>query len=648
MRNEDAESAASLEMRNEDDESAAFLEMKNEDAESADFDIDILFKESKMQKENIEQEKDLSSLSPVRETKIVEVMSELTSEQSTSTAVMTPMMKTEKMDSRQQSSCVIQIDRVRSATIKVPISINGQVTKAVLDTGAEVTVLNSSLYFGIPEEKRPILKKATRNLVVAEAGKSMETHGIAMMNVKLGNHEFSWDMYIAPIGDSILLGCDIVDELDITINSKKGIHVDGKWIECYTERKVDDKIARVVLTENVTVPANYEKILFGGSYNTDAIDTRYTMLKSVVEDNRKIMVTQILVDPFEKVIPFRLVNMEDHPVQLNLKMNINLTDEPVRIPDEWNSTIRNCKAENSWKMNDKCRNEAEIPALPDHLKDLLKLDRVQQRYSVTRRELLAAVTFMQQFRHYLLRRKCLLRTDHGSLRWIFAFKDPQGQLARWIESLSQCNFYIQHRPGTKHSKSDAMSRNSNENDLCIHLKEGNLDSSCAECIEWKQEWLEFRKKVDNLKNLTDKPMIRNVTQSSDGNCSSWLTKYTEKEMSTFQKEDPDYSFLHKWMNAGETPTPDRDKCASFSPAVRHYWLNWSNLVRIGGVIYQKWREVKSELDHLQLLVSAVIKKVFWARTDLIPILISCHDTAYSGHFGIKKIRSSVCVVNSRK
>ncbi|CAG2247042.1 Transposon Ty3-I Gag-Pol polyprotein,Transposon Ty3-G Gag-Pol polyprotein,Retrovirus-related Pol polyprotein from transposon 297 [Mytilus edulis] len=224
-----------------------------------------------------------------------------------------------------------------------------------------------------------------------------------------------------------------------------------------------------------------------------------------------------------------------------------------------------------------------------------KLDRVQQRYSVTRRELLAVVTFLQQFRHCLLGRKFLLRTDHGSLRWIFAFKEPQGQLARWIESLSQYNFDIQHRPGTKHSNADAMSRNSNENDLCIHLKEGNLDSSCAECIEWKQEWSEFRKKVDNVKNLTDKPMIRNITQSSDGNCSSWLTKYTEKEMSTFQKEDPDYSFLHKWMDAEETP--DRDKCASFSPAVRHYWLNWINLVRIGGVIYQKWREVKSMLDH---------------------------------------------------
>ncbi|CAC5361765.1 unnamed protein product [Mytilus coruscus] len=79
------------------------------------------------------------------------------------------------------------------------------------------------------------------------------------------------------------------------------------------------------------------------------------------------------------------------------------------------------------------------------------------------------------------------------------------------------------------------------------------------------------------------------------------------------------------MDAEETP--DRDKCASFNPAVRHYWLNGSNLVRIGGVIYQKWREFKNEQDHLPLLVPAVLKK---------EIIFSCHDTAYSGHFGIKK------------
>ena len=68
-----------------------------------------------------------------------------------------------------------------------------------------------------------------------------------------------------------------------------------------------------------------------------------------------------------------------------------------------------------------------------------KLNKQQQRYSVTRRELLAVITSIHQYRHFLLGRNFLLRTDHGSLRWLFRFKDPQGQLARWLETLSQYN-----------------------------------------------------------------------------------------------------------------------------------------------------------------------------------------------------------------
>ncbi|VDI57296.1 Hypothetical predicted protein [Mytilus galloprovincialis] len=294
------------------------------------------------------------------------------------------------------------------------------------------------------------------------------------------------------------------------------------------------------------------------------------MLQPVVEDNRKIMVAQILVDPFEKVIPFRLVNMEDHPEQLkrnylvgelhpvtditqfddiqnstkplddntknicklhNLKMNINLTDEPVCIPDEWNSTIRNCKAENSWEMNDKCRNEAEIPALPDHLKDLFERSSKNIANEETKRKL--ADMLIKNSKAF-----AGSKTDVGTCSFIKHRIDTAGA-APVRQPLRRTPIGFE---------------NEEFENLQDQLKTGgNLDSSCTECIEWKQEWSEFRKKVDNVKNLTDKPMIRNVTQSSDGNCSSWLTKYTEKEMSTFQKEDPDYSFLHKWMDAEETP-----------------------------------------------------------------------------------------------
>ena len=63
-----------------------------------------------------------------------------------------------------------------------------------------------------------------------------------------------------------------------------------------------------------------------------------------------------------------------------------------------------------------------------------------RNYCTTRKELLAIVKFCRQFRHYLLGRFFLIRTDHNSLVWLTRFKYIEGQLARWIEELSQYNF----------------------------------------------------------------------------------------------------------------------------------------------------------------------------------------------------------------
>jgi hypothetical protein len=52
----------------------------------------------------------------------------------------------------------------------------------------------------------------------------------------------------------------------------------------------------------------------------------------------------------------------------------------------------------------------------------------------------------------------MVRTDHNSLTWLMNFKEPQGQLARWLEELSQFNMEIQHRLGKKHTNADALSR----------------------------------------------------------------------------------------------------------------------------------------------------------------------------------------------
>ena len=86
------------------------------------------------------------------------------------------------------------------------------------------------------------------------------------------------------------------------------------------------------------------------------------------------------------------------------------------------------------------------------------LTKTERNYCVTRRELLAVVVFTAYFRPYLLGRHFQLRTDHGSLSWLCNFKNPEGQLARWLEKLQEYDFEIVHRQGKLHTNADALSR----------------------------------------------------------------------------------------------------------------------------------------------------------------------------------------------
>ena len=79
----------------------------------------------------------------------------------------------------------------------------------------------------------------------------------------------------------------------------------------------------------------------------------------------------------------------------------------------------------------------------------------EHRYCTTRNELLAIIRCARQFNHYLLGRRFTVCTDNNSLIWLCRFKEPQGQLARWIEELSQYNMILQPRPGSKHINADA-------------------------------------------------------------------------------------------------------------------------------------------------------------------------------------------------
>ena len=59
------------------------------------------------------------------------------------------------------------------------------------------------------------------------------------------------------------------------------------------------------------------------------------------------------------------------------------------------------------------------------------LNQAQQNYFTTKRELYSIVYFTQYFKHYLLGREIILKTDHAPLVWLCKnFKNPSGLWAR--------------------------------------------------------------------------------------------------------------------------------------------------------------------------------------------------------------------------
>eukprot|EP00731_Ephydatia_muelleri_P034670 Em0071g11a len=74
------------------------------------------------------------------------------------------------------------------------------------------------------------------------------------------------------------------------------------------------------------------------------------------------------------------------------------------------------------------------------------LTKPERRYCTTRQEMLALVWAAQHFRAYLYGRSFQARTDHQSLKWLRSFKEPEGQVARWLEALAEYDFEVVHRP----------------------------------------------------------------------------------------------------------------------------------------------------------------------------------------------------------
>ena len=154
--------------------------------------------------------------------------------------------------------------------------------------------------------------------------------------------------------------------------------------------------------------------------------------------------------------------------------------------------------------------------------------RAERRYCVTRRELLAVIASIKNFHHYLYGRHFKVRSDHGALRWLFNFKNPEGQLARWFEVLASYDFKIEHRAGRSHGNADALSRRPCFEKECPHCirAEKNLEICTHDGEEINREIA-----VDQLVRS------ENVSKQSEETCHIANREFHIREFGSKQEND---------------------------------------------------------------------------------------------------------------
>ena len=97
-----------------------------------------------------------------------------------------------------------------------------------------------------------------------------------------------------------------------------------------------------------------------------------------------------------------------------------------------------------------------------------KMNEHERKYAVHEQELLAVITALKEWRHYLHGRKFAIITDHQSLRYLSTQPHLSPRQIRWSEFLQQFEYEIQYRPGKLNVTADALSRRPDHQQLLPH------------------------------------------------------------------------------------------------------------------------------------------------------------------------------------
>jgi predicted aspartyl protease len=225
------------------------------------------------------------------------------------------------------------------------------------------------------------------------------------------------------------------------------------------------------------------------------------------------------------------------------------------------------------------------------------LSATERNYSTTRRELLAVVYALKQFRQFLLGRHFKLRVDHSALTYLRRTPEVMGQAARWLDLIEEYDFDISHRAGAAHGNCDALSR--------------------RPCSPEKEE----------------KHVATTVCQLQD-RAADLQTPLDLLKIADAQKEDPGLQPLMSALQNG-TGRPPWKEVQSASEETRTLWAQFQSLEIVDNVLYRHFYKPDGTVKCKQIIMPSNLRKAFLQQLHAPSVQLP------TSHLGVKKTQEHV-------
>ena len=257
-----------------------------------------------------------------------------------------------------------------------------------------------------------------------------------------------------------------------------------------------------------------------------------------------------------------------------------------------------------------------------------KLNRQELNYCTTRKELLAVVHFLKYFRHYLLGRHFVVRTDHAALQWLRKTPEPIGQQARWLELLEEFDFEVVHRPGFRHANADGLSRKPCRGKGCCEKAPTELTSRLVTTV---------------LPSTSTSTSMNDSATTADPiaqtlNVAAPVSTPTDRdliwsyqEIALEQQRDTDIAPVYTAIASG-SERPSSNEISPAGECSKALWHQWQRLSVREGVLCRKFESA----DGLSINWQIVLPHAY--RDEFVRL---AHSGITGGHLGRKRTQEQV-------